>query len=123
MIQLYVLAGAVAVSFFAGWQVHSWKADAERLDALVASDMKRQSVVRVIDKAAEGHERDKARIRTEFITITQTVEKVIREPFYAAADAPACLDDDGLRQLRTAIGVTEPASKPERAVRGPGSTD
>jgi hypothetical protein len=43
-----------------------------------------------------GHEADKDKLRTEFLTITQTVEKIVEKPVYR----DMCLDDcDGLRAL------------------------
>jgi hypothetical protein len=67
-----------------------------------------------IDVAATGHERDKAQIRTEFLTITQEVERVVQKPFYR----DECFDDDGLQQLRAAAGGAASAGEPARAVPG-----
>jgi hypothetical protein len=108
------IGGAIAGAL-CGWQVHSWKADAEKLDALVAADMQRRVIVMTIDKAAEGFERDRVEIRTKFVTITQEVERVVEKPFYR----DACFDDDGLRQLSAAIGATPAASQPAGTVPRP----
>lgn len=120
---MYVyVAIALAAALLAGagtWRVQDWRYAAREAERLQAQREQERNDRRVVDQAAVGHEQDKAQIRTEFITITQTVERIVREPFYAAADAPACLDDDGLQQLRTAIGAASAASQPARAVPGP----
>lgn len=64
------------------------------------------------DKAAVGHERDKTQIQTEFLTITQEVERVVEKPIYR----DICFDDDGLRIIGAAIGRRAAASEPAAAV-------
>lgn len=66
------------------------------------------------DYASVGHEKDKARIQTRYITITKEVERVVKDDFYAGA----CLNDDGLRVLRAAVAGQAP-SEPANAVPGP----
>lgn len=65
------------------------------------------------DYASVGHEKDKARIQTRYITITKEVERVVKDDFYAGA----CLNDDGLRILRAAV-AGQAASEPANAVPG-----
>lgn len=69
------------------------------------------------DGAAQGHERDKERMRVQFVTITEEVERVVEKPIYR----DVCLDDDGLRILRRAIDGSEAASEPAPALPGPDS--
>lgn len=75
-----------------------------------------------VDTAAVGHEGDKARIRTEFLVITEKVEHALQSDFYAAGQ-PACLDDSGLRAVAEAAGATDPAGEPARAVPRPAAPD
>jgi hypothetical protein len=117
-----LVAGAVAAG--GAWQVQEWRYGAKEADRLEEVARDRMRAEKNIDTAATGHERDKARIRTEFITITETVERIVREPFYLAHDAPACLDADGLRELGAAIrGPAQPASQPQRTLSRLGSPD
>ena len=67
------------------------------------------------DQAAVAHEADKAKIRTEFLTITQEVERVVEKPVYR----DVCFDDDGLRLIGAAISGRASASEPAPAVPGP----
>jgi hypothetical protein len=97
------------------WRVQDWRYAAKEKERLEQQAEARRIAAKVIDGAATGHEADKAQIRTEFITITKEVERVIQAPHYAA-DAPACLDADGLRELAVAIGAAPAASQPAPAV-------
>lgn len=112
------LIGA-AVAGTGAWRVQSWRADSAELARVELARETRIARDKTIDTAAQSHEQDKTEIRTEFLTITEQVERIIREPFYVAADAPACLDADGLRQLATAIRPGAPASEPASAVPRP----
>lgn len=84
----------------------------------------RGAQIQRIDRAATAHEGDKAQIRTEFLTITQEVERVVEQPIYrdrdpARPDAGLCLDDDGLRLVRAATGAP---SQPAPALPSPQPT-
>jgi hypothetical protein len=114
-----LLLGA-AVAGAGAWKVQGWRFDAVEKERFEAQAEARRIDAKVIDTAAVGHEADKREIRTEFITITEKVERIVREPFYAA-DGPACLDIGGLRELADAIAPRAAASEPARAVPGPGA--
>jgi len=88
-----VIAGAVA------WNVNGWRYEAKEAERLQHVAEQARKNERTADKGAAGHEADKARIRTEFITITEEVERVVQKPVYR----DVCLDDDGLRILAGAI--------------------
>ena len=72
-----------------------------------------------IDVAAVGLEKDKARIRTEFLPITQEVERVVQKTVYSNV----CFDDDGLRVINAAIHPAAAASQPAPAVPRPATPD
>lgn len=112
---------AAAVAAAGAWQVQEWRYGAKEAERLEEAARDRMRAEKNIDAAAVGNEKDKARIRTEFITITETVERIVREPFYVAADAPACLDAAGLHELATAIGAAPAASQPARTLSRPGA--
>lgn len=123
MIYTHLAAAAIAalVAGSGAWKVQDWRYAAKENDRLEQEAKERGIRLQRVDTAASSHEKDKGEIRTEFITITETVERIVREPFYAA-DAPACLDADGLRQLSDATGNPDPASKPAGTVPRPGAT-
>ena len=87
----------------------------------------RGAQIQRIDRAATGHEADKAQIRTEFLTITQEVERVVEKPIYRdrdplRPDAGLCLDDDGLRLVRAAIGAPAAPGQPAPTLPSPEPT-
>ena len=86
--------------------------EAERLQ-LVAEHARRNE--RQADHGAAGHEADRARIRTEFITITKEAERVVEKPVYRNI----CLDDDGLRLLARAIDGQPSTGESATTVPGP----
>lgn len=97
-----VLLGALAGgSAWGGWKWRDMRAaqqDAQRLEA--AAEIERERAHQAA-AAAGGHEADKTRLRTEFVTITETVSHVIEKPVYRNV----CLDADGLRALSQAVGA------------------
>lgn len=111
-IRMVITIAILVMSFGAGWTVQGWRRDAadkERAEA--AQELQRENR-RGANTASSGHEKDREAIRTEFITITETVEKIVEKPVYRNV----CFDDDGMRALRAAIGPGPAASKPGPAV-------
>lgn len=106
-----VVAGSTA------WQVQDWRFGAKEGERLQAVREQAARNERVADKGAAAHEADRARIRKEFITITQEVERVVEKPVYRNV----CLDDDGLRILERAITGESAAGEPASALSGFGA--
>jgi type II secretory pathway pseudopilin PulG len=101
ILAVIAVAGVLAGAAFGGWKLRDMRAaqeDAARTLAAAELQGKRAGQA---GAAAGGHERDKERIRTEFVTITETVEHIIEKPIYRHV----CLDADGLRALSQAIGA------------------
>lgn len=106
-IKAYVIVGAVLVAgvggFAAGWKTQGWRygaLEAERMDQeRETAKMRRQAA----NSASTGHEQDKARIQTEFVTIEKEVERVVNQIEYRDR---ACLDQDGMETLNRAIRLT-----------------
>ncbi len=113
----FLLVAALLIGFAGAWQTQEWRHDAAEKDRIEQQAKEAARRADKVDVAAVGHEKDKGAIRTEFLTITQEVERVVEKPFYVASEQ--CLDDDGLHQLTAAIGAHTAASEPARAVRGP----
>ena len=113
----WVLIGCLAAGFGAGWQVQDWRHGAAQTDQLQEQAQAVQQAASQVDAAASSNEAEKERIRVQFQTITRTVEKIVERPVYR----DVCLDDDGLRALRAAIGGADPAGEPAPAVPGAGA--
>lgn len=103
---IFAAGGAGGVKFHAGLI-------AQR--DLAAQEVSAKEQARRIDKidvAAAGHEADKTKLRTQFKTIIQEVDRVVEKPVYLNN----CIDDDGLRIIRAAIATPAAASEPAPAV-------
>jgi len=106
---------AMVIGFGSGWQVRNWKAGNDRaaeLD-LQAREQARDAIR--VDTAASGYETQRAASQQRQRVITRTVERIVREPFYAPG-AGACLDDGGLRILAAAVSASDPAGEPAPAL-------
>lgn len=103
---IFAAGGAAGIKYHAG-------VDAQR--ELLVKEAGAKETVRKIergDKAAVAHENDKVRMRTEFVPITEEIERVVEKPVYR----DICFDDDGLRLIGAALGRRGPASEPAPAV-------
>lgn len=106
-LKAYVIVGAVLAAgvggFAAGWKTQGWRygaLEAERMDQeRETAKMRRQAA----NSASTGHEQDRVRIQTEFVTIEKEVERVVNQIEYRDR---ACLDPAGLRTLQDAIRLT-----------------
>ena len=103
---IFVAGAAGGVKFHAGL-IAQRDLEAEHAASKVAAKRADR-----IDVAAVGFEKDKARIRTEFLPITQEVERVVQKTVYSNV----CFDDDGLRVINAAIHPAAAASQPAPAV-------
>lgn len=107
LVQLVIALAIAVTAFGAGvkWQI----------GIVAARDLKsvqegaRTAILRAdrVDVAATQHERVKEVLRTEFVPITQEVERVVTQIEYRDR---ACLDDDGLRVARAAIAAANRAA-------------
>lgn len=105
------LLGALGGIYYKGY---SSGADSVRLEWQEASKAQREAEQKQAQKAAEKKETGDQKARVVYRKITQEVERVVEKPVYRNV----CLDDDGLRYARDAIGgkITDPA-KPDQPVR------
>lgn len=103
MIYTYLATALLSalLAFGGAWKVQDWRFGAKEKERLEAIERTRRFDEKRIDVAATGHEADKRDIQTKFVTITEEVERIVREPFYVNSEQ--CLDDAGLRSLRDAI--------------------
>lgn len=110
---IFAAGGAAGIKYHVG-------VDAQR--TLAAHEATAKETAKKLDrgdKAAAGHEADKVQIRTEFLTITQEVERVVEKPVYR----DVCFDDDGLRLIRAALGRGAAASEPASTLPGSAGAD
>lgn len=91
----------------AGYQ--SAKAECERAGAAQREAESKQAV-----EAATGKEKEDAKAKVVYRTITRSVDKVVEKPIYRNV----CLEPDGLRDANVALsGGTQPITpKPHRGV-------
>lgn len=118
MIWTHVAAAlvAAALAFAGAWQTQEWRYGAKEAERLEAVAENKRMNERAADQGAAGHEADKAKIRTQFITITKEAEHVILEkPVYRNV----CLDDDGLRILARAIAGQPSTGESTATLPGP----
>lgn len=113
---IYVALLAAILSGFGTWKVSEWRHDSAEKARIEMEAKERVRKADKIDVASVGHEKDKVEIRTVTKVVTKEIERIVREPFYVAVDAPACFDDAGLHQLAAALGSAPAASEPARAV-------
>lgn len=114
MIYTYVATAVAAalLAFGCAWQVQDWRYGAREADRQELVREARRGTIKSGDNAAAAHEADKAAIRTEFVTITETVEKIVEKPIYLNT----CLDADGLRLLSAATRSSAAPGKPAGTV-------
>ena len=123
LLPMWVWAAVCAVAFAAGgtmaWQVQNWRYGAKEAGRLQLVAEQARKNERTADLGTTAHEADRAKLRTQFITVTKVAERVILEkPFYRNV----CMNDDGLRILATAITGQPATGEPAPAVLGPDPT-
>lgn len=105
-LQLTAIAALVAALLGASgaWTARGWLCTANEAERVAAEAEVRAKQASVANTAATGHERDKVKLQTKFVTITETVEKIIEKPIYRTD----CYDAEGLRAVNEAIRLTNP---------------
>ena len=98
----YVITAIAAAAIAAAgtWNVQSWRyaaKDKARLEQIKKDEVKIETTI--VAPAAEKFEVAKAKIDTKYITITQTVEKIIDRPVYKNI----CIDADGVNAINSGI--------------------
>lgn len=111
---IYVLALLLGAGggAYGTWQVQEWRWASKEAGRLEREQEARRMNERRATAAAVDDARRQESIRTEFVTITQEVERVVEKPVYFGQ----CLDDDGLRILGAAIRGTADTGAPGRAM-------
>lgn len=118
-IKLAIAALIFAAGVAAGVKVHSGLIAQRDLAAQESADKERTRLLDRSDVAAAGHEADKTKIQTQFLTITKEVERVVEKPVYSNI----CFDDDGLRVITTAINGLEATGQPAPTLPEPAGTE
>ena len=106
---LTLIAAAISatLAFGTAWTVQGWRYEAKDAERIAAETTVREAMVAQANTAATGHEGDKVKIQTKYVTITETVEKVIENPIYNAT----CFSPDGMRAHADAVSLTGAASQ------------
>ena len=105
MIYTYVAVALVsaAAAFGTAWKVQAWRFDSAKLEAIEDSHEREKMRRQAANAGAQGHETDKTVIQTRFVPITTEVERVVTQIEYRDR---ACLSDDGVRVLNSAIAAS-----------------
>lgn len=111
-LQLIIAAVIAAASFGTAWTARGWVCDADAAKKIAADAVALEAGRAKANTAGTGHEADKLKLQTKFVTITETVEKIIEKPIYRAD----CFDADGMRAHASAVKLTDPASQPSDPV-------
>ena len=116
-LQLTAIAALVAalLSGTGAWTARGWLCEANEAERVAAEAEARAKQANVANAAATGHERDKVKLQTKFVTITETVEKIIEKPIYRTD----CYDADGMRAHAHATSLTGAACQPSDPVPTP----
>jgi len=117
---IYTHVAAVLLGLALGgtgaWQVQSWRADRAELKRVeqAKSDFLRREKAAYAPSVA--HEQFKEKERVAYVTIIETVERLVERPVYRNI----CLDADGVRAYNAAArGAAGDPGEPGPAVRAP----
>lgn len=117
MYQLAIAAIIAALMSGIGtWKVQEWRYDSKELARVEAGRELTKMNNAAANAASTEHEKTKTKIEKEYLVVTKEVENVITKIEYRDR---ICFDDDGLRALNRAVGLTGTASKPSNAVSAP----
>lgn len=110
MITNYVVTALVAaiMASIGVWNVQNWRYAAKDADRIEQVQEKSRMDRLAANNASKGHETDKAKVTTEFITITERVDHVIEKPSYRLD----CFDADGLRAHADSVRLTGNPGEP-----------
>ena len=119
MNSIAVAIGIALVSMLIGasgaWTARGWLCEANEAERVAAEAEARAKQASVANIAATGHEGDKVKLQTKYVTIVETVEKVIENPIYNAT----CFSPDGMRTHSDAVSLTGAASQPSYTMPTP----
>jgi len=116
-LSLYVAIALIASALggAGAWKVQGWRYEAKDKARIEAQIELSKNDRKVAQTASEGFEHDRNKANIKYRTIIQEVDRVVERPAYSQL----CLDDDGLRLLRSAIRSTGDPGQPESPVPGP----
>lgn len=110
---------AAGACFSGGWTANDWRRDSKALEQKQADDKEAFRRSEREGEKGRAFEQDKSQIVKQLRPIIREVERVVEKPVYRNL----CLDDDGMRLLRSAIAGPEvPASEPLRTLPRSGGT-
>lgn len=122
MIGLIYLGGALAVLAILGgaaYSIHDAGYQKAKTECQEAAAVRREAEARQAESAADKLEKENAKAKVVYRTITRTVDKYIDRPIYRNV----CFDADGLRDANAALrGALTPAGEPDQPVPKPGAT-
>lgn len=111
-----------AAAFGAGWQVRTWKANSDQLEAVAAVETKRAEAVARLDAQAIAFEDERLALSQRAIETRSTIREIYRD----LPPPPAnCAAPDAARRLLIDAGATgahNDTGQPQGAVPGAAAT-
>lgn len=116
-LQLSAIVALIAalLSGSGAWTARGWLCEAKDAERIAEEAETRDEQQVTANTAALSHEGDKVKLQTKYVTITETVEKIIEKPTYRAD----CFDADGMREHSYAVSLTGAASQPDYTLPAP----
>lgn len=99
--QLTIIASVLAgiLAFGSAWKIQDWRFDSQEKERLEQVQEAKRMREKQITVASAGYEKKKEATRIKYVTITETVEKIVDRPIYKNV----CLDDDGIKLINEGI--------------------
>lgn len=99
--QLTIIAAALAglLAFGSAWKIQDWRFDSKEKERLEQVQEAKRMREKQVVTASANYEKKKEATRIKYVTITETVEKIVDRPVYKNI----CLDDDGIKLINEGI--------------------
>ena len=114
--KLAVLLAVALASFGAAWQIQNWRADSRELERVEESRETAKMQRQAANIESQGFENDKVNASQKFAPINKEAERVANKAEYRDG---VCFDDDGVRLINEAAGLTRTAREPGNTVSTP----
>lgn len=116
LLQVLLALALLTLGFGAGWKVDNWRQAKVQLKTQLKLEKERDAYAKKLQKKSADYERSRAALQTQKQYVVETVREIVDRPVYQSD----CFDDDGLRELNSAIrGTASSASQPSAAMSAP----
>lgn len=115
---VYLIAGAAILGMLSliAYRIHDAGYQQAKAECERAAAAQREKEQKQANTAATKLEKDNAKAKIVYRTITKTVDKIVERPVYRNV----CLDADGLHSVNAALaGALTPAAEPDKPLPKP----